>query len=235
MLKNKCILLISPEAWGNNFVSKHHYANYLCEHNKVYFLNPAKSYSKIPLHSCNVQIEQISKNLIVVDYVNLLPRLNKLSKRIQSLTYAKQAKKIQKHLNISTFDIVWSFDPYRYWDLNVFNNNKKIYHTVDFHPNAKFEKNCCESADIVLGVTNLIIENLPYPKNEVIKIGHGADIKGFEKTVSVSLPGKNKIKACYVGNFHNHINYDLLEDLSLKNKNVRTAKPEKIGYFWRKK
>ena len=39
-LKNKTILIISPERWGTNFVSKHHYALELAKNNNVYFLNP---------------------------------------------------------------------------------------------------------------------------------------------------------------------------------------------------
>ena len=40
-LKNKIILLISPQAWGNMFLAKHHYAIELAKcGNQVFFLNP---------------------------------------------------------------------------------------------------------------------------------------------------------------------------------------------------
>jgi len=40
-ITHKTILLISPQSWGNMFVSKHHYALELARAgNTVYFLNP---------------------------------------------------------------------------------------------------------------------------------------------------------------------------------------------------
>ena len=40
-LRNKTILIISPQAWGKMFLSKHHYAIELAKRgNAVYFLNP---------------------------------------------------------------------------------------------------------------------------------------------------------------------------------------------------
>ena len=47
-LKNKNILLISPEAWEHIFVSKHHYATHLATlGNKVFFLDPPNNQNKI--------------------------------------------------------------------------------------------------------------------------------------------------------------------------------------------
>ncbi len=41
ILDNKVILIISPQAWGKMFLSKHHYAIELAKlGNEVYFLNP---------------------------------------------------------------------------------------------------------------------------------------------------------------------------------------------------
>ena len=40
-LTNKTILIISPQGWGDMFISKHHYAIELAKKgNTVYFLNP---------------------------------------------------------------------------------------------------------------------------------------------------------------------------------------------------
>lgn len=220
MLKDKKILLISPESWGNNFVSKHHYANYLGENNHVYFLNPAHSFSKTPLASMQFEQEKIKDQLTVIDYVNLVPRLNALPQKIQHSMYKKQAVRIHSFLGINEFDIVWSFDPYRFWDLKNFKSKKYIYHTVDFHPKAKHEQKACDSADLVIGIADLVIADLPTTNSQVIKIGHGADINGLSIKEPVKIPGENKIKACYVGNFHNHINYDLLFQMCTENQDV---------------
>ncbi|MFT5820430.1 MAG: hypothetical protein ACI8ZM_001672 [Crocinitomix sp.] len=216
---NKVILLISPEPWGENFVSKHHYANYLEKNNTVYFLNPAASFSKNPFGTIQCATTKIKANLIQVDYVNLLPRLNNLPKVLQKTTYKKQAKQIQKACGVEKFDIVWSFDPNRYFDQAVWNADKTIYHTVDFHPNSRYEKDIVCSSDLFIGVTELILkDHETYRKG--IEINHAADIEGFAKQTFDELPGSNSIRAIYTGNFHRHIDYDLLRNLAMENPDV---------------
>lgn len=216
-MKNKTILLISPEAWGTNFVSKHHYANYLSKNNTVYFLNPVLSSVVNPFGNVNVVINKIKENLYQVNYQNLLPRLNVLPKFIQQFIFNKQAKQIQRALQIKEFDIVWSFDPYRFWNQKIWDTNKTIYHTVDFHPQAKFEKEICKSSDSILGVTRLVIDSIKQFANPIYKIGHGADISHFTVDNLISVPGNSNLKACYTGNFHKHIDYDLLINLAKDN------------------
>jgi hypothetical protein len=216
-MTNKTILLISPEAWGTNFVSKHHYANYLSKHNTVYFLNPVKNSIINPFGNVNLEVEIIKENLFQLNYQNLLPRLNNLPKFIQKYIYNKQAKQIQKALGISVFDIVWSFDPYRYWNQKVWKTDKSIYHTVDFHPNAKYELNISNTSSLSLAVTPLIIETLSNSTTKTYRIGHGADIDNFTIDNSIKIPGHNQIKACYTGNFHRHIDYDLLTQMAKEN------------------
>jgi len=99
-MKNKTILLISPEAWGQNHVSKHLYAKYLAQENKVFFINPVSSSKKNPLGTIDCKMETIEPNLIVVDYKNLLPKLNNLPKSVQARIYKKQATQLQKILEI---------------------------------------------------------------------------------------------------------------------------------------
>ncbi len=219
-MKNKTILLISPEAWGTNFVSKHHYANYLAKHNTVYFLNPVNKSIVNPFGKVNVKLNQIKDNLFQVNYQNLLSRLNTFPKIIQQFIFKKQAQQLQKALGIKQFDIVWSFDPYRFWNQKVWLANKTIYHTVDFHPKARFEKEICQSSEFVFGVTPLVIKSITQYKNPIYKVGHGADIDNFAIDKSIKIPGKNKIKACYTGNFHKHIDYDLLINIANKNTDV---------------
>jgi glycosyltransferase involved in cell wall biosynthesis len=217
-VKNKTILLISPEPWGINFVSKHHYANYLAKNNTVYFLNPPKGFSLKPWKGIDCKIKPISENLIEVDYLNIMPRLNQLPKWLQSFFYRVQAKRIQQKIGIKKFDIIWSFDPYRFFDQRVWESEKTIYHTVDFHPKAKYEKSIILSSDCFLGVADLILEeHKAYRTGHLIP--HAADIGGYQKIVEKKMPGNNNIKAIYTGNFHRHINYSLLKQLTHANPN----------------
>jgi hypothetical protein len=207
-VKDKKILVISPEKWGNNFVSKHHYANYLSKQNEVYFLNPPNAFSKKNLGQVKCKTNSINSNLIIVDYVNLLPKLHQLPKTLQNTTYKKQAKQIQKYLNIEEFDIVWSFDPYRFWNLKNFSSLKYIYHCVDVH-HAKYENACAKSADLIVLVSYFFLEKFVEFKHKLVT-GHGAHVisKPIEPLV---LPGDNKYKIGLIGNFFStNLDYDQL-------------------------
>lgn len=217
-MKGKTILLISPESWGNNFVSKHHYANYLAKENKVYFLNPANGYSKNPFGTVNCILDKVKENLTVVSYVNLLPKLNNLPKSVQKSTYKKQALQILKAID-DPIDLVWSFDPFRFFDQEVWNCEQTIYHTVDFHPDANYEKDMVLSSNHFFGVTDWVLkDHLSY--REGILVTHAADLDGFQQLPEVEIPGKNKIRACYVGNLHKHIDYGILEEMTTENPDV---------------
>ncbi len=217
-MTNKTILLISPEAWGINFVSKHHYANYLSKDNNVYFLNPAHGFNKNPFGKINIEFKQIKPGLTVIDYINLIPRLNHFPQSIQRFIYKKHASQIKLALKTEqniTLDFVWSFDPFRFFDQKIWNLPTTIYHTVDFHPMAKYEKEIILSSDHFFGVTDLVLKEHPYRKG--FKISHAADLDGFLPPNKPKLPGENNIRACYVGNLHKHINYATLDQLANEN------------------
>ena len=221
VLKNQKILLISPEAWGPNFLSKHHYAQYLSEKNTVYFLNPSGPWSLKNLFSPRVRLERISDTLQIVHFNNLLPRLSNLPAWLQAFVFKYQARLIRKKVH-NRIDVVWSFDPFRYWDLNVWNAQKKIYHSVDIHFNCKHEHVAYQTADIVIGSAEAVLKPFRSYNSRISKVLHGADIRNFEKADStrIELPGKNKIKAGYTGNFNKNIDYDLLYSVALENPNV---------------
>ncbi len=217
-MKGKVILLISPEPWGANFVSKHHYANYLAKENTVYFLNPAHGFRKKPFVKIEAKNTTVHQNLTVINYVNLLPRLNTFPRFIQRINYKLQAKLIRKHIG-EKLDIVWSFDPLRYWNQQVWGDLVTIYHTVDFHPAAKYEKEIILSSTHFLGVADLILDDFKAVRKGVC-IPHAADLDGFSSTEAALLPGKNSIRACYVGNFHRHIDYGVLLQMANENTQV---------------
>lgn len=213
----RAIILISPEYWGRNFVSKHHYAVYLSEKYEVFFIEPPSAWTWKALFLPKIRRTEINGHLHVISMPNILPKLNYLPKWIQYLLFKIQAIRILNFLKIKQPDIVWSFTPMIYWNLNIWGAKHKIYHTVDFHP-AKFEEDTCKSADVVISVTDLISEPIKEFNPKLYKFGHGADIRNFEKgdLTKVKLPGNQSTKVGYVGNFHRHIDYSLLERLAKK-------------------
>ena len=221
-IKDKTILIISPEAWGAIYVSKHHYAHYLSKENSVFFLNPAIAPRNGKYGSMHIEQENAEVSLTVITYNNLLPKLNQLPKFIQRKIYKKQANQILKFLPVDQIDIIWSFDPFRYFDLHVWRGKMKIYHTVDVHFNKCFEHDIASSADLVLLSSEMLYTKLSKDNHHIYNIGHAADTEHFSgnKNEVVSLPGNQKIKAGLVGNFNNNVDYDLIESIAVENPSI---------------
>ncbi len=216
-MKNKTILIISTEKWGDNFVSKHHYANYLSENNTVYFLGPPEGSNKTPIQKQKITSTQLSDNLTIVEYKNILPRLNTLPKRIQESTFKKTAKNIEQFIG-EKIDIIWSFDPYRFFNQEVWSADCKIYHSADIHYNAKYEDEIVRSSHHLFTISKHLEEKLPAGTQTNVT-GHGTDIASNSK-YNAKLPGENKIKAIAIGNFSNYLDYDLLGKIADFNLNI---------------
>jgi len=210
-MENKKILIISTEKWGDNFVCKHHYAKYLSENNQVYFLGPAQGSHKSPLKKQSIQAIKISDNLTVIEYKNLIPKLNSAPKVVQERLYKKMAKNIQSH-SCESFDLVWSFDPYRFFNQGVWVSDKRLYHSADIHYNAKYENEIAKSSDIIISISKYLDEKLPEGSTSH-PLGHATDIHSDDKYDS-SFPGNNKIKAAMVGNFSNYLDYNLIGEIA---------------------
>ena len=218
ILSNKNILIISPDKWSELYISKHHYARYLSKNNTIWFLNAIGDYTmknKISIR------KHPDYNIYIIDYKPFIRGINKLPLPILNLLLKFQISIIKKAIKIP-LDIVWSFDPNRFWNLNFWKIPLKIYHTVDFHYKARFENISCQTADVVFGVADLIIEPIKHLNSKTFKISHGVDDESIPKTnlTEVVLPGKNTVKAAYLGNFHRDINYKLIYQLSNENKEV---------------
>ncbi len=200
-MENKTILIISTEPWGKNFVSKHHYAHYLSQKNTVYFLNPPHASNKTPFKAVQLTIEHVTPSLTAASYTNILPRLNHFPLSVQRRIYKKQAKQIQKALGIAEFDLIWSFDPYRFFDQTVWKAKKCIYHVVDFHLNSKHESIIHETSTTQIVVSFLMKDNFQGDKANMHRIGHGFAAPKPTDFKPV-IPGSNKTKAVYVGNIN---------------------------------
>lgn len=158
----KSILIISTENWNHVSISKHHYAKSLSHIGaKVFFLNPPAKQNDIMV---------AAPNLTIVNY--------KTIKGINSLPYILRdvlnRALIKKIINLckSRFNIIWSFDPYRFQNLNLFNASLKIYHPVDAHT-FKLEHQTAASADLILSVSNLLLEKFNSFNAVKVKVSHG--------------------------------------------------------------
>jgi len=163
-LKNFSILIISPESWGVNFVSKHHYALELADlGSEVYFLNPPGKQNKV---------EEIRYNLKVIHYQKYLPGINLFPAFIREKIYYLLQKRILGLINKDKLDVVWSFDPFRFQNRACFNSSIFIYHPVDVHYTI-LENEIAKNADVIFSTADLVLDRfkgIPKPK---FKINHG--------------------------------------------------------------
>lgn len=191
IFKNSRILIISPEGWTHNFVSKHHYALALARmNNKVYFLNPPSGQS-----SCRESEEQ--KNLFIVDY-KAIRGLNRIPWFLSRYLWRKEVNKIEKLVG-GKIDIVWTFDPYRFQEVTQFNGKVSIYYAADEHRNKGLQKILIRNVPFIFSPSSFILNTIGSPENGMT-ISHGVSEHFFTSTGVFPLPGNNTLKAGYAGN-----------------------------------
>lgn len=172
-LSNKTILILSPQSWGNMFVSKHHYAIELAKSgNTVYFLNPPDQVKVNRNKSIEIKASGIHTDLYLVEH--RLSFSYQLKFRAMPVFHWFMRFHIQKLLKEigKDIDIVWSFDLGNLYPLNYFGNRFKIFHPVD-EPQTKHAIKAAKGADIIFSVTTEILEKYrSFPVNRHF-INHG--------------------------------------------------------------
>lgn len=188
-LKNKNILLISPEPWSHIFVSKHHYARHLALlGNNVFFLNPP---------STTFQVTVDSHNLRVLDYRGFPKGIRFLPGFVQRWLILFKVRAFEKLCNVK-FDIIWSFDNSVFYDLRAIPEEVfKISHIVDLNMNFHMQR-AALSTDLALCTTEILKNRFKSFGVKAHKINHGLNLKN--ESVNVELPGCNEKKALYMGN-----------------------------------
>jgi hypothetical protein len=196
---NKSILIISPEQWDHIPVSKHHYAGTLASNNNtVYFLNP-------PSHD-NTVTQSKQENVRVINY-STFRGINSMPSFARNMLNSILIKKI-KGMCGGDFDVVWTFDSFRFQNLNLWNARAKIYHIVDVHI-SPIESELLATADVILSVSQLIHERTQQKKKCSAKINHGLaphfldTIATPDKSPDILIHKNGRMNAAYVGNLDN--------------------------------
>lgn len=196
MLRNKNILIISPEAWGVNKLSKHHYATTLAQRgNNVYFLQPSiRGRQDITIK----KVEEVP-NLFLIEYTSYVFALSKLPYLISDIFARLDIRRIHKAVNCR-FDVVWNFDMFRYQNASLFGVAVTILHPVDFI-HSPLELRAARHYDYAFSVTNDIVQKLRAVNSNTYFINHGLS----QVFVQARKPWRPhapvaKIKCGYVGN-----------------------------------
>jgi len=205
ILTNKKILVISPEPWQHIFISKHHYAiNLAKDDNVVFFLNPPSDK--------NLCSHTDYANVFTIDYKPLVRGLNGLPLPFARFLSAFDIKNIFS-LAKTKFDVVWSFDPYRFQFLDQFKVRIKIYFAADWHASRKNEGLLANQVQLVLSPSRLLLDQIK-TKTPRFFLNHAVEDYFFKEEVMTTLPGKQNIKVGYVGNLQSKfLDFDLLENV----------------------
>jgi hypothetical protein len=173
-LKNKTILILSPQAWGKMFVSKHHYAIELAKRgNRVYFLNPPNQSGANPTESIEIKPSDVHSDLFLIEHKLFFPyqlkfKLLPVFQWLMRFHIKHLLKKIGKPV-----DIVWSFDLGHLYPFNFFDKHSyKIFHPVD-EPLTVPAILAAKGADVVFSVTNEILSKYEQYNVPRYFINHG--------------------------------------------------------------
>lgn len=201
VLRNKAIVLISPQPWSEVYISKHHYAIELAKRgNEVYFFNPVSDSS-----AATIEIkphDEISR-LYLVSFACLIPYWTKFHIRwLFNLFLHFQTRRALQKIR-KKIDIVWDFDCNNtYQNLDIFKAKLKVFHPVD---QSTLQLPLKKKPDIIFSVSNDILNHYsdcPVPKHFV---NHGlggaflemAQNKQAEKCDNIP---ERPLQAAYIGN-----------------------------------
>jgi glycosyltransferase involved in cell wall biosynthesis len=190
-LRNKTILIISPNYWGKMMVSKHHYAIELARRgNLVYFLNPPNLKKKY------FELSKIEENLYLIDYKPIF-RAKRLSSFIFSFLVKIQANLLIKKIK-KPIDIIWSFDSSIYMNLKHFKAKFYIYFIAD-NADKKVLIKISKSANLIISISDILFESINQFKDKQLLIEHGLP-NCFLNIQNFDIQDSKKIRAAFIGN-----------------------------------
>ncbi len=217
-LKNKTVLLISPQAWGNMYLSKHHYAIALAKYgNNVYFLNPPSE--KNIKNEVEIVESKIHPSLFIINHSIFFSKKLKF-KFIWLFHFLMKfhIKKIEKNIG-KEIDIVWSFDLGNYYPLKSFGSAYKIFSPFD-KPQNNASINSAINSDIIISIAPEILDF--YNKFNVPKhfIHHGLAEEFFNQN-KINKSIESKVRIGLSGNWlRKDIDINCLLQIISENPNV---------------
>lgn len=205
ILSNKRVLIISSEPWEHDFLSKHHLAIALSKRgNQVFFLNPPATYDSV------YQADGYS-GITIINYRPFIRGLNTFPSAIAGWLSGIDIRRIHQ-LAKGGFDVVWTFDPFRFQHIRKLGAPITIYHAADIHDTKGHEARLVASSDIVLAPSHEVLQKLKHPHG--LCTGHMISmdlLKQMRTAAPIALPGKSDVKIVYAGNLLSRfMAYDLL-------------------------
>lgn len=204
-LKNKTILIVSNEPWGNMWYSKHNWAFELSKNNLVYFINPPNRWKFKDIFKTTIKIKDYSKTLKILNYNNRLPltKYNFLFKINESLIF----KALNKFFKNKKKLIFWSFDPYRLIYPNKLNFLHSIYFVADRYLIPR-EKILIRNVNSIISVSKDLTKDINH--HHILNLSHGISDSEFNTDKDV-VGYENFI--LYIGGIDYRLDYLLIANL----------------------
>ncbi len=207
-LTGRDIVIISNEAWGDIWYSKHHYAYALSQHNRVWFIDPPAPFRPGHLLRPKVKIHRIKDRLHRISYRNVLPftgtqdqlfRLNEklTAGAIQNKLLARQVKNL----------LFWSFDPFRLVFPRQLGATTSLYHSMDFYKNRR-EALLMQEVDGLLSVSPDI--EAKFSENSIPKLQVPHGIAAPSSSLSSLLATAPEKCMLLMGTLNERIDFKLL-------------------------
>lgn len=204
-LENQHILILSNEPWGETWFSKHNYAWELAKKNKVYFINPPSPFQPLNIFKSNLEVKNISDNLFVVDYKNILPVSFEPLRLINELFIFNRLKKFLKAKG-AHHPLFWTFDPSRLTSPEKLNCSFTIFHAVDkYRFLRQAEYVITKKADLIICVADEIAEIYRDKNKNVHVIPHAI---ASDEIIKQRKPRGEKLSGVFVGNIDKRIDFE---------------------------
>lgn len=209
-LKDKVIFIISPNKWGNMFVSKHHYALELAKKgNKVFFINPPD------LTSTFFKTNKIKDNLIVVNYYPIFRGKSFLPKALFNLLVKLQVRYLKRKIGFEP-DVLWSFTTTIYYRPDWFKAALTIFHPMD---QVYYEDSIAigKYSDVIFTCSDFILKEFSKLEKPKKLIPHGLS-PSFVDFEFKYWESNSQVNVCYVGNlFIENLDRITLKEIIEKN------------------
>jgi hypothetical protein len=186
-LENLTVWIVSPEAWGEQRVSKHHYALELVRRgNEVIFIEPARG---------DLWKPRTVQELLTAIPIKPIPGMRFLPRWLQQELTVFDLQRIARATG-SRPDIIWSFDNSRLFALDRWKEHVRIIHHVVDLSMQYHRDELAECADLCLATTNYIAEQLKKVNPNSHAIGHGVAL--WDSRQNYGLTRRKRV--VYAGN-----------------------------------
>lgn len=141
--------------------------------------------------------ERIEEGIRIWNGIQPTPGLRFMPRWLKETFMRKNALNLEERLG-QPFDVIWSFDNSRYFNLLMFTAEPmRIHHIMD--DNMEFQlESACTTADVCLGVTHSIVERMSRFNSNAHFIQHGFRPQ-LDRSLA-SLPEGKEIRCFYAGN-----------------------------------